>query len=76
MPKFSVIIFDQDKYKELLGVELKKGTLVEHDTDQIKILLEEKAITIPELTKRILEKKKKKIMTTPEEQQNAIVDLG
>ena len=58
MVKYLVNVFDKEKYKLLLGIEIEVGSIVEHDKDEIIELLKENAIVIPELTKRKLEKKK------------------
>jgi P4 family phage/plasmid primase-like protien len=68
MVKYSVLVSDPEKYKQLVGVEKQKDDLIEHDKQDILELIKEKAIIIPELTKRKLEKQK--ALNTPDENGN------
>jgi len=65
MVKYSVLVENPEVYKQLVGIDKEKNSLVEHDKDDIKELLKEKAVTVPELTKRKLEKHKP--LLTPDE---------
>lgn len=67
---FKVIIKNPELYKKKTGQIKIEGELVEHSESEIKVLLLENIIEIPELTMQVMEEKKKKKLVTPDEAGN------
>lgn len=68
MNKYNVIVKNAGLYKKLTGIDKKEGSSVEHVSEELSILNNSKAVTVPELTLKILEKKQKKKFLTADEQ--------
>jgi len=67
MSSFKVIIKKPEAYKKKTGQIKNEGELVDHSEAEIKLLLVEGIIEIPELTMQVMEEKKKKKLITPDE---------
>ena len=67
MSKLTVIIVNSELYKKKTGLLKEVGSAVEHNEAEIKLLLAENIVSIPELTLQLMEDKKKKSLVTPDE---------
>lgn len=67
MSKLTVIIENPELYKKKTGLTKSLGDTVDHSEAEIKLLLNEKIISVPELTLQVMEEKKKKSLVTPDE---------
>jgi hypothetical protein len=61
MSKLTVIIENSELYKKKTGLTKEVGSTVEHSEAEIKILLAENIVSIPELTLQLMEEKRKRV---------------